>query len=58
MIIIIGENNTGKSNLLKALGCFSEHVNEFKKNCTPSYLGLKDAITQLGLCAEEKKWQK
>ncbi|MCQ2932679.1 ATP-binding protein [Helicobacter pylori] len=39
---------------MKALGCFSEHVNEFKKNCTPNYLGFKDAITQLGLCAEEK----
>lgn len=35
LVIILGENNTGKSNLLKALGCFSEHVNEFKKNCTP-----------------------
>ncbi len=54
LVIILGENNTGKSNLLKALGCFSEHVNEFKKNCTPNYLGFKDAITQLGLCAEEK----
>nr|WP_240659505.1 ATP-binding protein [Helicobacter pylori] len=39
---------------MKALGCFSEHVNEFKKNCTPNYLGFKDAITKLGLCAEEK----
>ncbi|WP_232258055.1 ATP-binding protein [Helicobacter pylori] len=54
LVIILGENNTGKSNLLKALGCFSEHVNEFKKNCTPNYSGFKDAITQLGLCAEEK----
>nr|WP_240642760.1 ATP-binding protein [Helicobacter pylori] len=54
LVIILGENNTGKSNLLKALGCFSEHVNEFKKNCTPNYLGFKDAITKLGLCAEEK----
>nr|WP_258221933.1 ATP-binding protein [Helicobacter pylori] len=54
LVIILGENNTGKSNLLKALVCFSEHVNEFKKNCTPNYLGFKDAITQLGLCAEEK----
>ncbi|AHA88637.1 hypothetical protein U063_1297 [Helicobacter pylori BM012A] len=54
LVIILGENNTGKSNLLKALGCFSEHVNEFKKNCTPNYLGFKDVITQLGLCAEEK----
>ncbi len=54
LVIILGENNTGKSNLLKALGCFSEHVNEFKRNCTPNYLGFKDAITQLGLCAEEK----
>nr|WP_259456688.1 hypothetical protein [Helicobacter pylori] len=52
LVIILGENNTGKSNLLKALGCFSEHVNEFNKNCTPNYLGFKDAITQLGLCAE------
>nr|WP_258220692.1 hypothetical protein [Helicobacter pylori] len=39
---------------MKALGCFSEHVNKFKKNCTPNYLGFKDAITKLGLCAEEK----
>ncbi|MFA4857086.1 hypothetical protein VQM73_04905 [Helicobacter pylori] len=54
LVIILCENNAGKSNLLKALGCFSEHVNEFKKNCTPNYLGFKDAITQLGLCAEEK----
>ncbi|WP_195742453.1 hypothetical protein [Helicobacter pylori] len=54
LITIIGENNTGKSNLLKALGCFSERLDEFKKNCTPNYLGFKDAITQLGLCAEEK----
>ncbi len=54
LVLIIGENNTGKSNLLKALGCFSDQLDEFKKNCTPNYLGFKDAITQLGLCAEEK----
>lgn len=47
MIIIIGENNTGKSNLLKALGCFSEHVNEFKKNCTPNYVGYEESISFL-----------
>ncbi len=47
LIIIIGENNTGKSNLLKALGCFSEHVNEFKKNCTPNYVGYEESISSL-----------
>ncbi|WP_104712448.1 hypothetical protein [Helicobacter cetorum] len=54
LVLIIGENNTGKSNLLKALGCFSEHLDEFKKYCTPNYLGFEDTITHLGLCIEEK----
>ncbi|AFI04095.1 hypothetical protein [Helicobacter cetorum] len=54
LVLIIGENNTGKSNLLKALGCFSEHLDEFKENCTPNYLGFEDTITHLGLCIEEK----
>ncbi|WP_233707336.1 AAA family ATPase [Helicobacter cetorum] len=54
LVLIIGENNTGKSNLLKALGCFGEHLDEFKENCTPNYLGFEDTITHLGLCTEEK----
>nr|WP_243879822.1 AAA family ATPase [Helicobacter pylori] len=55
MIIIIGENNTGKSNLLKALGCFSEHVNEFKKNCTPNYVGYEESISSLKLSTLKDK---
>ncbi|AFI05433.1 AAA family ATPase [Helicobacter cetorum] len=58
LVLVIGENNTGKSNLLKALGCFSEHLDEFKKHCTPNYLGFEDTITHLGLCIEEKKDKK
>ncbi|WQT70495.1 hypothetical protein E5D91_01940 [Helicobacter pylori] len=54
LVLIIGENNTGKSNLLKALGCFSDQLDEFKKNCTPNYLGFSNAITSLKLCVEEK----
>ncbi len=54
LVLIIGENNTGKSNLLKALGCFSDQLDEFKKNCTPNYLGFSKAITSLKLCVEEK----
>ncbi len=49
LVIILGENNTGKSNLLKALGCFSEHLNEFKKNCTPNYVGYEESISFLKL---------
>ncbi|WRE30856.1 hypothetical protein KVD43_01940 [Helicobacter pylori] len=55
LIIIIGENNTGKSNLLKALGCFSEHVNEFKKNCTPNYVGYEESISSLKLSTLKDK---
>ncbi len=55
LIIIIGENNTGKSNLLKALGCFSEHVNEFKKNCTPNYVGYEESISFLKLSTLKDK---
>ncbi|RVY13566.1 AAA family ATPase [Helicobacter pylori] len=55
LVIILGENNTGKSNLLKALGCFSEHVNEFKKNCTPNYVGYEESISFLKLSTLKDK---
>ncbi len=55
LVIILGENNTGKSNLLKALGCFSEHVNEFKKNCTPNYVGYEESISSLKLSTLKDK---
>lgn len=54
-LVIIGENNTGKSNLLKALGCFSEYVNEFKKNCTPNYVGYEESISFLKLSTLKDK---
>ncbi|WP_237003101.1 AAA family ATPase [Helicobacter pylori] len=49
LVLIIGENNTGKSNLLKALGCFSDQLDEFKKNCTPNYVGYEESISSLKL---------
>ncbi|MFP6248690.1 AAA family ATPase [Helicobacter pylori] len=55
LVIILGENNTGKSNLLKALGCFSEYVNEFKKNCTPNYVGYEESISFLKLSTLKDK---
>nr|WP_240444438.1 AAA family ATPase [Helicobacter pylori] len=55
LVIILGENNTGKSNLLKALGCFSEHVNEFKKNCTPNCVGYEESISFLKLSTLKDK---
>ncbi|WQY74815.1 AAA family ATPase [Helicobacter pylori] len=55
LIIIIGENNTGKSNLLKALGCFSERLDEFKKNCTPNYVGYEESISSLKLSTLKDK---
>ncbi|MFP6173795.1 AAA family ATPase [Helicobacter pylori] len=55
LVIILGENNTGKSNLLKALGCFSEHVNEFKKNCTPNHVGYEESISFLKLSTLKDK---
>lgn len=55
LVIILGENNTGKSNLLKALGCFSEHVNEFKRNCTPNCVGYEESISFLKLSTLKDK---
>ncbi|WQR76443.1 AAA family ATPase [Helicobacter pylori] len=55
LIIIIGENNTGKSNLLKALGYFSERLDEFKKNCTPNYVGYEESISSLKLSTLKDK---
>ncbi len=59
LVLIIGENNTGKSNLLKALGCFSDQLDEFKKNCTPNYVGYEESISSLKLSTlEDKELQK
>ncbi|WRA19226.1 AAA family ATPase [Helicobacter pylori] len=59
LVLIIGENNTGKSNLLKALGCFSDQLDEFKKNCTPNYVGYEESISSLKLnTLEDKELQK